>query len=290
MISRKNDNRPEDQPRKFMNPMDSISIEVRDKFVSDYWKPEWTSPLMPDRIELIEHYIKQIDAASLIQQIPFLLIVHWLDERDYLAKIVNRRRQLEFIDSYGDLVSVDWHKEIEKFIEGKKNDLQKALDEMHPFYLESAPKVGYSSFSDWCKSEPFFDIISKYTIEAMRVLPEVGMISTPSDFETSISDRFSDLGWQSQRTGRSGDQGADVIAEQGNVRLIVQCKLYGRPVGNSAVQEAFSARTFYSGTHAAVVAASGFTTSARQLASSLGVDLVDDLELEEYALSLHQSR
>lgn len=70
-----------------MDSIDNISTEVRDRFVSNYWKPELTSPLMHDRIELIEHYIKQRDEAALIQQIPFLLIVHWLNERHYLEKM-----------------------------------------------------------------------------------------------------------------------------------------------------------------------------------------------------------
>ena len=40
----------------------------------------------------------------------------------------------------------------------------------------------------------------------------------------------------------SGDQGADIIADKDGMRLIVQCKLLGRPVGNKAVQEAHSAQ------------------------------------------------
>jgi restriction system protein len=48
---------------------------------------------------------------------------------------------------------------------------------------------------------------------------------------------------------------------------VVQCKAWSGSVGNSAVQEAISARSFYAADFAAVVSDGNFTTSARELAA-----------------------
>ena len=65
----------------------------------------------------------------------------------------------------------------------------------------------------------------------------------------------------------------------GEVRVAIQCKKYGSPVGNKSVQEAYSAKAFYECDHAAVVTNSTFTKSARQAADSMGVLLLHHEEL-----------
>ena len=46
-------------------------------------------------------------------------------------------------------------------------------------------------------------------------------------------------------TPPSGDQGIDVIAYKSGVKYGIQCKYYSAPVGNKAVQEAYSGARFY---------------------------------------------
>ena len=48
--------------------------------------------------------------------------------------------------------------------------------------------------------------------------------------------------------------------------VVLQCKLYARPVGNKAVQEVAAARTFYDAGFAAVVSNADYTEAARRLA------------------------
>jgi restriction system protein len=88
-------------------------------------------------------------------------------------------------------------------------------------------------------------------------------------------------GWTAKATGATGDQGADIIAEKEGMRLIVQCKLFGKPVGNGAVQEAHAARAHFRATHAAVVTNADFTRSARDLAATTGVALIHHSQLGE---------
>ena len=74
-------------------------------------------------------------------------------------------------------------------------------------------------------------------------------------------------------TKGSGDQGIDIIAYKGRKKYGVQCKYYTYPVGNKAVQEAYSGAKYYDCDRSAVLTNSTFTKSARELAGKIGVDL-----------------
>lgn len=72
-------------------------------------------------------------------------------------------------------------------------------------------------------------------------------------------------------TRGSGDQGIDVIAYSGGKKYGIQCKYYTSPVGNHAVQEAFSGAKYYDCDVAVVMTNNTFTPAARELAKKTGV-------------------
>lgn len=74
-------------------------------------------------------------------------------------------------------------------------------------------------------------------------------------------------------TQGSGDQGVDIVAEQDGVKYAIQVKRYSETVGNAAVQAVFAGAGYYGCTKSAVLTNNQFTTSARQLASHIGVEL-----------------
>jgi ankyrin repeat protein len=76
-----------------------------------------------------------------------------------------------------------------------------------------------------------------------------------------------------RKTPASGDQGADLLASKAGVTYAIQCKNYAGAVGNAAVQEVISARTYYVTDYAIVVSDGTFTTSARELAAKAKVVL-----------------
>jgi len=94
------------------------------------------------------------------------------------------------------------------------------------------------------------------------------------EYEEFCKNVLEQYGWQVTVTPKSGDQGVDLIAIAGEMSICIQCKRYSQPVGNSAVQQAFSGKKHYGGTYAAVVTNAGFTQSARQLAESTEVLLL----------------
>lgn len=78
-----------------------------------------------------------------------------------------------------------------------------------------------------------------------------------------------------QQTKGSGDQGVDVIATKKGIKFGVQCKRYNGFVGNHAVQEVWSGKEYYQLDQAVVLTNSTFSDAANDLATQLGVTLID---------------
>jgi restriction system protein len=105
----------------------------------------------------------------------------------------------------------------------------------------------------------------------------------PIDYERYCACQLQKATWQTRVTVATGDQGADIIAKHNNRMLVVQCKLYGSPVGNDAVQQVFAARQLQHADIAAVISNQPFTKSARQLADVNGALLMHHDELPAFA-------
>lgn len=82
-------------------------------------------------------------------------------------------------------------------------------------------------------------------------------------------------------TKGSGDQGIDIIAFKDGIKYGIQCKCYTSAIGNKAVQEAFSGKTFYNCHVGVVLANRKFTKSAVKLAEKNGIILWDRSVLEK---------
>jgi restriction system protein len=96
-----------------------------------------------------------------------------------------------------------------------------------------------------------------------------------TQFEEFLAALFLHLGYRVHHVGMSHDFGADLVITLRRQRVVVQAKRYAGNVGIGAVQEVLGAEQYYRGTRAMVVASSGFTESARELAARSGVELWD---------------
>lgn len=101
-------------------------------------------------------------------------------------------------------------------------------------------------------------------------------------FEDFLVKIFQTIGYDVKETKRTQDQGADLFVTRFGKSIVIQAKNYSGSVGNSAVQQAISAKTFYACDEAMVVTNSYFTKSAKELAESAMVRLVDRSELQKY--------
>jgi restriction system protein len=183
-----------------------------------------------------------------------------------------RKLQLVTADAYGTVDVTKWVREKEHFLKTRVLPLlaSAGLSEEWPLIarevdhqIEIAASTVPTGAQQAYVSDPhFFD-------------PRM----TPTDYELHCALLLRSTGWDAQTTVASGDQGTDVIARRNGLVLVVQCKLYSQPVGNSAVQEISAARMHYQADYAAVVSNASFTTAARQLARTNGVFLLHHEEL-----------
>jgi len=110
-------------------------------------------------------------------------------------------------------------------------------------------------------------------------------IDNGQDFEEYVAALLKSNGYRHIRTTpKSGDYGADIIAEKDGLSYAIQCKLYEKAVGIKAVQEIFSAMQYYECDAAVVATNSRFSRNAANLAESTGTILWDRDALVEMAL------
>ena len=110
-----------------------------------------------------------------------------------------------------------------------------------------------------------------------------------AEWEAFLADAFHLLGGIIEPTGKSGDQGVDLIVEIGARRYAIQAKGYVSSVGNSAIQEAVAGMAHYRCNCSAVITNSRFTAGAVALAESnccllIGEDEIPALVLGRLAL------
>ncbi|MBR3884982.1 MAG: restriction endonuclease [Clostridia bacterium] len=101
------------------------------------------------------------------------------------------------------------------------------------------------------------------------------------EFEKYISRLFQKMGYSAYATQETNDQGVDVIAEKGDVKIAIQTKCYNGVVGNSAIQEIVAGMKYYDADKAMVITNSTFTRSAIELAQKNNVQLWDRKTLIE---------
>ena len=108
--------------------------------------------------------------------------------------------------------------------------------------------------------------ISKYTIDDIDLM-------NGNEFEEFVGILFKKMGYSTQVTKQSGDQGLDVIALKNGKKIGIQAKCYTNAVGNSAVQEAVAGKNFYNCDKVLVITNNFFTASAIELAQANDVIL-----------------
>jgi len=95
-------------------------------------------------------------------------------------------------------------------------------------------------------------------------------------FEALLKRLYEGDGYSAQLTGKTGDQGGDLVVVRDDGKKVIQAK-YRRnlTVGNDAVQQVIAAKGVYNCPGAVVITNSTFTPEAEELARIHGVELVD---------------
>jgi restriction system protein len=140
------------------------------------------------------------------------------------------------------------------------------------FFASIAPDGALFSFED--AKALVFEQLNARRREQVAAGFDAGSVPLDGhEFEHWVADALKRYGWKAEVTRGSGDQGLDVIAEKKGKRVGLQCKRYGGPVGNKAVQEAHAGKVYYGVDAVGVLTNASFTPSATALAAVTGVKL-----------------
>ncbi|GAA8726649.1 restriction endonuclease [Helicobacter pylori] len=121
----------------------------------------------------------------------------------------------------------------------------------------------------------FQGVISSYKKRQLkRTLQKIDAMNG-FEFEEYAKIFFTSKGFEVSITQKSGDYGADLIAEKDGIKWAVQAKRYSHKVSPKAIQEVVSSKAYYACEKACVITNSYFTQAAQKLAQANGVILID---------------
>lgn len=194
-----------------------------------------------------------------------------------LQPLLRRRAQLVRLDPYGKPQADKWAKEIDYFIE----------QHIQPLLGKRERAALVRNFQEVA------GIIGARVETAMREQPAFRTFTddmTPAEFETFCAEELRRAGWDARVTMQSRDQGIDVIAAKNGRRIVLQCKLYARPVGNKSVQEAVAGRAHEQADFGIVVSNNRYTDAAEQLAATNHILLLHYRDLRNLDEILNRPR
>lgn len=185
---------------------------------------------------------------------------------DHGRTLAIKRKQILRKNEYGAIEKkrvAEWEKELTRFIDSTPIPLLLNNRDHLVTHLKDFMKI-VDSVAESHQKELLFDV------------SEVDS----QEYEVMCAEILKKQGWDAEVTKGSGDQGVDIVASKDGKKVVLQCKLYSRPVGNKAVQEVAAGRSHYGGSHAAVVSNAGFTKSAQELAQSTDILLLNHEDLQ----------
>lgn len=168
---------------------------------------------LPDMENIIYDYV------CWVREQDIEMIAHEFWERKHSVRKIFGPLRNTRTNKYGDEDFEPEFDEIEEFLDYlfSKNDFR--------FFYTVRPLSIALSIVDTVLDEGFLS----------GEVPEDGI-----EFEHWCADRIRAQGWDVSVSKASGDQGVDIVAARDRKRVAVQCKRYTNPIGNKAVQEAFT--------------------------------------------------
>src|SRR5262249_34719862 len=105
---------------------------------------------------------------------------------------------------------------------------------------------------------------------------------TPEGFEEFVAELFEAMGYEVQRTGGSGDEGADLRAHRRGLRAIIQCKYHTRGVVGSPDLQKFLGTIHHTSSHKGFfVTTRTFSLAAEKFVAAHPIELIDGSRLIE---------
>ncbi len=194
-------------------------------------------------------------------------------QEEYLKNFINRFGMVGFQTKFHD----GWSFRNYKFEWDRINDFKKILEENK---VTSNEKDVFYLLRYYIQKKE-----EGLTRESIRKAPQKFGSLSGVEFEGLLYRLYEAMGYKVEATGKSGDQGGDLIANKDGDRLLIQAKCYRDwSTGNAAVQQVVGAMKFYDCNKAVVVTTSHFTNEAIALAQANKTELVSKERLQELIL------
>ncbi len=212
--------------------------------------------------------------------------------------IINAYRKRVTEDSFGRKNYKKFLTELESFLEEESNSLNllnRLFDDpkYHPLnYVFLVTEESIKLYETYWQEYEDFDlddgVVFKNPIDYIEKMIEKSDSEInydpdmdPFEYEHYCSSIFRNNGWDSKATQGSSDQGVDVIAKKGDIKLVAQCKKFTKAVGNKAVQEIVAGIKYYQADMGIVIAPNGFTKSAEKLAAANKIKLIHHSQIKD---------
>jgi len=115
-----------------------------------------------------------------------------------------------------------------------------------------------------------------------KTLKENLVLLNPREFEKFIAYLFNKIGFRTEITPYVSDYGADIVAERGENRIVVQVKKYiGQNVGAQEVQQSLGSMWRYKANKAILVTTTDFTAQALEQAKGAPIELWNQKTLHQ---------
>lgn len=186
-------------------------------------------------------------------------------------------RKVTTVDQYGDENWKAFDKELVIVIckiaenEGCNSDIIKGIKKGYFWYFKGSEHLKKRIEQEF---RAFYDKEKVAPATTYKLEKQSGI-----EFENYLMNLFRQSGYDVCGTPSTGDQGADMIVTRYGRKIAIQAKRYSSNVGNKAIQEVVSARTFYACDEAWVITNAQFTKSAMELAQKCEVKLIDGYAL-----------
>lgn len=239
-----------------------LEQDCKEQFLQtgDFETPELIDPLLEQDIILIQHAIEAIlyekRASVLFLELKLLIQKRQAEQIIYILEQIGFIGKAEGYHSHEILVSAEEYQKNPFVFLDKAESLEKAYMneritdlqdiQAHPNLSSSMDSMSGYEFEEFC----------------CNLLKQNG---------------FSNV----TQTKLSGDDGLDIVAEKDDIKYGFQCKCYSSPVGNKAVQEAYTGAMMYHCDVAVVMTNNSFSPQAIRTAEQTRVKLWDRSKIEE---------
>jgi hypothetical protein len=95
----------------------------------------------------------------------------------------------------------------------------------------------------------------------------------PRRFEIELASLLERRGLKVQWTGRAGDGGVDISADDGRGVIIIQCKAHAKPIGPGPVRDLFGTLNHCGAREAWIVSIAGFSAAAQRFSEGKPIRL-----------------